>query len=302
MRMRALCFLISSALVIPLTASPGLAEEGKGDPKDREAIAKAAEAFVEAFHKGDPRAVAAFWTEDGDYTVLTGHRLKGRRAIEKAFTERFSEHKGLKLRITGESLRFVTSDVAIEDGVTEVFTADGAPPSRSRFTNVLVRKDGQWQLSSVRSAVYVPPSNHEHLVALDWTVGHWASDVDRGQVERLSVNWGPNENFLIATFSATFGDVAVGSATQWIGWDPLTKGVRSWIFDAAGGFGEGSWSRDGKKWTIKIASVHQDGKKATATYVVTLIDADTLSLQARDRTLEGKQLPDMKEVRLKRVK
>jgi uncharacterized protein (TIGR02246 family) len=300
--MRALGFLISSVLVIPLTASPGFAEEPKGDPKDLDAIAKAAEAFVEAFHKGEARAVATFWTEDGDYTTLNGRRLKGRKAIEEAFTERFSEHTGLKLRITSESLRFVTPDVAIEDGVTEVFKADGAPPSRARYTAVHVRKDGRWQLSSVRDAVYAPPSNHEHLAALDWAIGHWASGVDRGNGERLSVSWGPNQNFLIATFSATAGDIVVGSATQWIGWDPLAKGVRSWIFDAAGGFGEGSWSRDGKAWTIKTALVHHDGKKATATYVVTRIDADTLSLQARDRTLDGKQLPDTKEVRLKRVK
>jgi uncharacterized protein (TIGR02246 family) len=300
--MRALCFLIPSVLVIPLTTSPGFAEEPKGDPKDMEAIAKAGEAFVEAFHNGDARAVAAFWTEDGDYTTLHGHRLKGRKAIEKAFTERFSEHKGLKLRIASETLRFVTPDVAIEDGVTEVFHPDGAPPSRARYTAVHVRKDGQWQLSSVRDAPYVPPSNHDQLVALEWTVGQWASDADKGNAERLLVSWGPNDNFLIATFSATVGDLAVGSATQWIGWDPLTKRIRSWIFDAAGGFGEGSWSRDGKKWTIKTALVHHDGKKATATYVVTLIDAETLTLQAKDRTLDGKDLPETKEVRLKRVK
>ena len=220
MRMRALCFLISWALVAPFTASPGFAAELKGDPKDMEAIAKAGEAFIDAFHNGDAKAVAAFWTEDGDYTALTGHRLKGRKAIEEAFTERFSEHKGLKLRISSESLRFLTPDVAVEDGVTEVFTADGAPPSRARFTAVHVKKDGQWQLGSVRDAVYVPPSNHEHLVALGWMVGHWASDVDKVGVERVSVSWGPNENFLIVTFSTAVGEIAVGGAMQWVGWDP----------------------------------------------------------------------------------
>src|SRR5439155_26628081 len=132
--------------------------------------------------------------------------------------------------------------------------------------------------------------------------GEWAGEAQEGGTERLSVDWAENQNFLVATFSTTVKDVPVGSATQWIGWDPLDKRIRSWVFDAAGGFGEGSWTRDGKRWVLKTNSVLQDGKKAAATYHVTHIDADTISLQARDRSVEGKAVPDKPEVRLKRVK
>ena len=108
--------LVLPALLFGLTTSPGLAQQPKGDPKDKEALAKKAEAFVEAFHKGDAKALAAFWTPDGDYTDQTGRQLKGREAIEKAFQGLFAENKGVKLRIDSDSLRFVTPDVAIEDG------------------------------------------------------------------------------------------------------------------------------------------------------------------------------------------
>ena len=55
------------------------------DPDPQEAaIQKTAEVFVEAFHKGDAKAVAAFWTPDGDYVDLDGRALKGRQATPYA--------------------------------------------------------------------------------------------------------------------------------------------------------------------------------------------------------------------------
>src|SRR3984893_8574593 len=91
------------------------AEEPKRNEKEEAALLKRAEAFVEAFHKGDAKAVAAFWTTDGDYTDVTGKRLTGREEIEKSFTAFFAENKGAKVRIEIESLRFITPEVAIED-------------------------------------------------------------------------------------------------------------------------------------------------------------------------------------------
>jgi len=61
-------------------------------------------------------------------------------------------------------------------------------------------------------------------------------------------------------------------------------------------------SQDGKTWTIKTTAVMRDGVKASATNVLTVIDADTISLSSKDRKLEGKAMPDLKEVRLERRK
>ena len=282
--------------------APGSAGQYEGDPNDKAAIARNGEAFVEAFHKGDAKALAVFWTPDGDYTDETGRHLKGREAIAKAFEQYFAENKGLKLRIESQALRFLTPDVAIEDGTTEVIPPNGGPPSRARYNIVHAKKDGQWLLGSVHDAPFTPPSNREHLRGLEWTIGDWAGETDKAEVERLSVAWAENENFVIATFARTYGDMTVAGATQWIGWDPVDKRVRSWIFDAAGGFGEGSWTGDGAKWVIKTNSVLQDGKKGSVTYLVTRVDGDTISLQARDRSVEGKTIPDTAEVKLKRVK
>ena len=273
-----------------------------GDDKDKAAIQKNAEAFVEAFHKGDAKALAAFWTPDGDYTTLTGKHMKGREEIEKAFEEFFKQNKDLKLGIDSESLRFVTPDVAVEDGTTAVVSADGGPPSRARYTIVHVKKDGQWAMSSVRDAAYAPATNQANLHALEWIIGDWVDDAEKGEIARVSFEWSENQGFIVSTFATTFKNVTLGGGTQWIGWDPVGKNIRSWTFDSNGGFGEGSWTKDGDKWVVKSNSVLPDGKKVTATSIVKQVDADTVTWQSTDRTLDGKALPEIKEIKMKRVK
>jgi uncharacterized protein (TIGR02246 family) len=278
------------------------ADQPQRNPEAEAGIQKTAEAFVEAFQKGDAAAVAAFWTPDGDYVDASGRQLKGREAIEKAFQELFSEHKGLKTSVRGLSLRFVTPDVAIEEGTSEVFAPDGSPPSRARYTNVLVKKGDRWYLSSVRETAFTPPGNFEHLRALEWIVGEWAGRNDTGEEEHIVLDWAANRNFLVGSFSTTAKNVPVGAATQWVGWDPLGKTIRSWVFDESGAFGEGVWAKDGGHWSVKTTLVLPDGKKATATLVLTRVDADTISLRSTERKVNGSSLPDTKEVKLSRVK
>ena len=301
MRKRSGLLIAIPAAVFIWWVMPGPAQDRQASSEASDAIVKRAEAFIEAFHKGDAKALAAFWTPEGEYTDLSGHALKGREAIEKAFQSLFSENKDLKLRIESDSLHFVTPDVAIEKGTTMVFPTGGAPPSRAHFTIVHVKKEGQWFLDSVRDTPFVPAANYQHLRPLEWAIGEWTGNTETGEVERLSFDWTENQNFIVSSFTTTAKNVSVGDATVWTGWDPVGKGIRAWLFDSTGGFGEGSWNQDGNKWSLKTAGVMQDGRKATATYVLTRGDGDALTLQARDRSVDGKVIPDGKEVKLKRA-
>jgi uncharacterized protein (TIGR02246 family) len=284
------------------TGDVGRADQARGSAEDQAAIQKTAEAFVEAFHKGDAKAAAASWTPDAEYTDISGRSLKGRDAIEQAFRQLFSEHKNLKIRIEGQSLRFVTPDVAIEEGISEVFGPDGSPPSRARYTSVLVKKNGKWLLSSSRESPSASPGSAEHLRGLQFAVGEWSGRPDTGEEERIALDWAAGQNFLVGSFSTVAKDVPVSAATQWIGWDPLAKRVRSWVFDESGAFGEGSWTADGSHWTAKTILVLPDGKKASATITLSRVDADTISLRSTERSVDGKSLPDTKEIKLTRVK
>jgi uncharacterized protein (TIGR02246 family) len=276
----------------------------EADPREA-AITKTAEAFVDAFQKGDAKAIAAFWTPDGDYVDDTGRVYKGREAIEKAFEETFAANKGLKLRIDVASIKFPAQDVAIEDGTTAVLSPDGSAPMRSRYTNVLLKKGDQWLLSSVREAPDSGPSNYEFLRGLEWVIGDWIDDVPAEspgvKVGHLSVDWAPGQNFIIATRTVDFKDDSQLQSTEWIGWDAAAKRIRSWSFQADGGFGTSTWTKDGNKWVVKTESVLADGKKVTSSNILTPVDANTLTSQSREKKMNGQALPDTKEVKMKRA-
>jgi uncharacterized protein (TIGR02246 family) len=268
---------------------------------DKEAIFNNAKGFVDAFEKGDAKAVAAFWAEDGDYVDLDGRHLQGRTAIEDAFKEFFKENKGLKLRIDVKSVRFVTPDVAIEDGTSSVIPPDGAPPNPASYTNVHVKKGGQWVLQSVREAPYTPPGSYEHLHGLDWAVGEWVDEGNGPEIDHVTFEWSEDGNFLISTQDVTVKDTLVSRATEWIGWDPATSQIHSWSFVADGSVGENTWSADGDQWIIKTNATLPNGKKLAATNIIARKGPDAITWQSKDRTLDGKALPDVAEIKMKRV-
>jgi uncharacterized protein (TIGR02246 family) len=303
MKVRAFTLLALPALLAGLAVQPSWAEDVKDPAVEKAALIKASEAFIEAFHKGDARAVAAFWAPDGDYIDQTGRHLKGREDIEKAFAVFFKENKGLKLRIDSDALRFVTGDVALEDGVTSVIPADGGPPSRARYTIVHVKKDGQWLLGSVRDTAYSPPTHYEHLRDIEWLIGSWADAGEKGAVVRIDYSWAKDQNFIVSTFTTTFKNIFIGGGTQWIGYDAANKQIRSWAFELNGGFGEGTWTGgEGKGWTIKTNATTHDGAKVTASTIIKPVDADTFTLQIKDLTVGGKPVPDSGEIKMKRQK
>ena len=291
--------MLPLALACALGSGSSPARAAESDLQEA-AITKTAEAFVEAFQKGDAKAVAAFWTQDGDYVDPSGRVINGRPAIEKDFADLFAENKGLKLRIEMASLKFPTPDTAVEDGTTAVLAPDGTAPSRARYSNFFVKKDGQWLLASVREAAYVPPSNYENLRGLEWVIGEWVDENPGGELARVSFAWSTDQNFIVSTRTVETKDGTLDRGTQWIGWDPVTKQIRSWNFEADGGFGEGAWTKDGDKWIIKTTSVLADGSKVTATNVVSPLNADSISLQSKGQMVDGKALPDTNETKMKR--
>ncbi len=299
MRTRLWWTLAISGALLGFAVWPAASQEK--NPEEEARLLMRAESFVDAFHKGNAKALAAHWTADGDYTDQTGKHLKGRAAIEKAFEGFFAENKGLKLRIDIGGLRFVTPDVAIEDGTTSVLPPDGAPPSRARYTVVHVKRDGQWYLSSVRDAPYAVPSNREHLAELEWLIGSWADSNDKGEVVRVTFEWGENQNFILSEFTTTFKQFAIGGGTQRIGWDAANKQIRSWTFETTGGFGDGTWTRDGNMWNVKATATLRDGKRMTALNTITRIDPDTMSWQSRNRTVDGASVPEIKAITMKRA-
>jgi hypothetical protein len=99
-----------------------------------------------------------------------------------------------------------------------------------------------------------------------------------------------------------YNDASLDNGTQMIGWDPATKQIHSWSFEADGGHSESVWSKDGAKWVVKTKATLADGSAVTATNIITPVDEDTVKWQSKERTAGGKPVPDTKEVTMKRIR
>jgi uncharacterized protein (TIGR02246 family) len=286
--------------------SARIGDPGQQDatPPTGEAKGKRAQEFIAAFEKGDAKAVAAFWLPDGTYVDAEGREYKGQAAIEKLYAKVLPDLKGSKLHIFVTSAKLLSPDIAIEDGVTEVTPPGGGPGSAARFSAVLVKKDGEWHFQSLHESLASPPSNAARFDGIDWLIGSWVSDTEKGKGEgsTATYSWADNKNFIVSTFAMTVNDVPVTGGTQWIAWDAVDQRIRSWTFYSKGGFGESVWTQDGDKWSVAATAKTVDGKKVSATNIITKVDADHATWQMTKLTVDGKEMPDPKPEKLKRVK
>lgn len=303
-------FLIWSALLTAVLF--GQPTTGGQDKKQTEATEKqssgpAAEivasvkAYVQAYNKGDAKAVAALWSDDGEYIGPDGERVKGKKAIQEAFQTYFAANKGIQLQVAVDSVRLIKSDVAMEEG-TAVVTFPGGDSEESTYLAVHVKHNGKWVLDSVReTATPAPDSNYAYLKSLEWLVGDWV-DADDNVSVLTSCRWGANRNFLISAFTVIADNKVIMQGTQIIGWDPAAGNVRSWVFDSNGGFGQGEWTRKSDKWLIKTNSVQPDGKKASSTNILTYVDDNQFTWESINRILDGAPQPSLDAVTVERKK
>lgn len=275
-----------------------MADEPGQREKDDTAIRKAVAAYVEAFNKADAKGLAAMWSPDAVYTnPMSGIQVVGREAIEKQFAGIFEESKGIKLEATTKLIQFVSPSVAIETGSAKSIDPKGSV-AESEYTAVYVKRDDAWLLDRVSEEdIIQPPTSYEKLRDLEWLVGHWVDQDDVASVV-TDCQWSRNENFLIRSFAVQVADRIDMSGIQIIGWDPLKKQIRSWVFDSDGGFGQGTWIKKGDRWTIEQTGVLPDGRQSSAVNIMTRVDDNTMTLQSINRTLDGELLPNIDEVQV----
>jgi uncharacterized protein (TIGR02246 family) len=263
--------------------------------EEEKEIGAANDAFAQAFLKGDARAIAGLFTEDGEAVDVEGETVQGRGAIEEHYAARFADGPGSKIETSTDSIKFLAPGIARESGHTQVTPPDGGTPVSGRYTAIHVKRDGRWLLASVRELPDRAVSHYEHLKELEWLIGDWVEESDEAVV-LTSVAWADEKNFLLRSFDVRVNGKPALTGTQRIGWDPLTKQIESWVFDSRGGYGEGLWMRSGDQWAIKATGVRPDGRVATATQVLTYINKDTLRWKSIDRTLGSEIEHDIDEI------
>jgi len=262
------------------------------------AIRKMVAGYVEAFNKHDAAALANYWSPDAVYLDRdTGEEVSGRDNIAKRFATLFKDEPDSKMTVSTESIRFVSPNVAVEQG-TSTETIGKNAPDEVPYTAIYVRRDGQWLLDRVTDqSKEEAPSHYEQLKPLEWMVGSWVDkdDDDNATIETVC-NWTKNRNFLTRSYTVTVGDDVALSGMQIIGWDPSAKAIHSWTFDSDGGFSEAIWKQKGDRWYIPNHGVLADGRKATMTNIIKKIDDNSFTWQTIERTAGGEILPNIDEV------
>jgi len=273
----------------------GQKEDGN-QAADKAALKQTVQSLIAAIEAGDARAMAAHWTENGEYLADDGTAFRGRVAIEKEYLRAFAKRTAkVKAEFEVDSIRFPSKDTAIEEGYFKVRVGKDAPIT-SKFSILHVREGGQWLMAVVREW----PNAGVVIRDLDWLIGSWAAKNDDVEIQSTYKWWG-NKTFIRGEFSIKQKDRAA-SGFQMIGRDPATGDIRSWAFDPDGSFGEGVWTREGKKWFQESAGVLPDGTTISMTNIITQLDHDAFTFQSVDRTVGGEDVADLPPVRVNRVK
>ncbi len=137
-------------------------------------------------------------------------------------------------------------------------------------------------------------SPHDRLKELEWLVGDWVNE-SQSAIVSTSCNWAKGGNFLDREFTMKTQGQPVISGTQRIGWDPLKRQFKTWIFDSEGGHGEGYFTHIGNQWLIKVEGVGREGHPVTATNIITRLGKDRMSWQLTERTVGGSAVPGVDE-------
>ena len=225
-------------------------------------------------------------------------RASGPRAAPRSATStppRSPTIPGARSRIEVDALRFLGPETAIEEGRTTITPVpDAGAPEITRFTAIYVKDDGRWLQSAVRDEISHDLTPHDHLKELEWLIGEWVNE-SQDAVVATTCKWTKGGNFIDREFTMKTKGQPVLSGTQRIGWDPVKRQFKTWIFDSEGAHGEGYWTRDGDRWVIKVEGVRQDGQPVSATNIITRLGKDRMSWQSVNRTLGEAAIPGVDE-------
>ena len=142
-------FTAGVVLSVLTVASLLFARQAPTDPE----LQKIADAYMQAWAKGDTKALAGLYAQNGVRAGSDGQIYRGRDEIEHGFAKSFAgPFKGSKLTLRTEHDQVITPDtLRITTGTYEVSGVASPPPGaalKGRFVNTMVRQEGRWLLAS----------------------------------------------------------------------------------------------------------------------------------------------------------
>jgi uncharacterized protein (TIGR02246 family) len=290
--------LMSAAAVAQAPGqTPAGARPAAEDPREKP-VRDVLRAFAQAYNAADAKAMAGLFVDNASVVDPSGAETHGKPAIGEMYSTSHREAPGLKLESEVERVRFLTPGVARVDGRSRVSSPTGNASEFTQFTALLVQNDGKWQLAEIRenAAPLEDITPYERLRELDWMVGDWVDESDGNRVV-VNIRWADKQSYLIRTYSVDLRGERASSGTMFIGWDPLTEQIKSWVFDSEGGHGEGLWTRTSdSQWIVKASGVLRDGRPTSATHIHTIVNKDAVKTSSIDRIIGGQVAPDILDI------
>jgi uncharacterized protein (TIGR02246 family) len=254
-------------------------------------------ALTTAYNQADAKGLAAVFTDDAILFDQDGKEVRGRDAIGRQYGEAFDLGPTCKIVEEVEAVHFLSPEVASVIGHFHLDDEKGTALFSGRYNLIAVRKQNQWKLAELRDLATASGDAADKrgpLRELEWLVGDWVDEGEDGK-GASTVRWEEGKKFLVRKYSLQADGEPDSSETQWIGWDPQAKQIRSWVFDSTGDFGQGQWTRSGDAWIIKASGVTADGLTTSSTQIIERINKDSLKLRANERIVGTELLPDIEE-------
>jgi uncharacterized protein (TIGR02246 family) len=127
------------------------------ESSDEQAIFDETEAFAEAWNRGDAKAAASFFTDDGDRVGAFGDLQHGRPEIEAAYDQLLHQTMpGATVKQERGSVRMLSPDLAIWQGGLEIVPPVDSP-LRGHVVQVMKKVDGRWLILEGHPKIFPPP-------------------------------------------------------------------------------------------------------------------------------------------------
>lgn len=124
---------------------------------DEQAIFKETEAFAEAWNRGDAKAAASFFSDDGVRVGAFGDMQHGRSEIEAAYDRLLHQTMpGATVKQEVGSVRMLSPGIAIWQGALEIVPPVGSP-LKGHVVEVMKKVDGRWLILEAHPKIFPPP-------------------------------------------------------------------------------------------------------------------------------------------------
>jgi uncharacterized protein (TIGR02246 family) len=290
--------MVSSMLLLALSTAAAAPPSSQPAAEDEQAIRRNVSRYVEAYNDGDLDTVAGLYAPKAEYR-MGSQVVRGREAIAEKMKERYKAGNTLDVKV--DSVRLLRPGMIIERGTATMKPREGEPITEDYRVVHQKQPDGKWLIQSVgpdtRRGMAV---DRTALEPLAWMVGRWKDARDDVDIEMVC-SWTDNERFLLSTYIVREPDQPELKVSQVIGWDPADQGVRSWVFDSDGGFGQSTWRERQGDWLIQAKAVLPDGGRASAIQILHPVDENSFTWSSTNREVNDSLLPDIEDIKFVRA-